>query len=508
MKEELILNEKPFMRAYPQYAFIDAIINNNQTNSSLLCSIVVPNNDKYYWNYERIVGDIKNRGDIVEIYRQGFGAHAGGKFFCDVEMLQEFVFHISYMQYTNVWDSITFFIKLKDNMIKYEFNIFCCGDWGLDISGTNESFWNNRSNSKNPTWFKVQISRNTIQLYCSFEGEKWSVLRENQLQEEYITNFSLGFDVHLCENQYFKWICNNFIQMRFDGKSGKPLDYTGFVIRDWKNYTIHPLVKFSYDKESMICRRGLWNYITENVCNNRYMEMWLDEFFIEGLNAYQQFSYVHESLVYGINEKEKKVKIMSFKNGKPVLLSVSIENFEIAWKKAQSNNFITQVFEYAPDQGGYGIDVEHIIEEMKSYLSGENRMINLRYFSQIENGVYGIKIYDEILGNPKSQEVFLTDIRIAYVLLEHKQCMRYRIQYLYEDGILDENSYIILEKQMEEILNKAMLIMHLIMKLNLRFQQNEQLSVLRYLSELRNLEGKCYQRLIMDLQSHKPTMKK
>ena len=59
--------------------------------------------------------------------------------------------------------------------------------------------------------------------------------------------------------------------------------------------------------------------MTESIRHNRYLEIWLNEYFIEGAAAYRQYFYNHESLIYGYEENGKRVKMMSLYNGKPVL---------------------------------------------------------------------------------------------------------------------------------------------------------------------------------------------
>lgn len=47
MNDELALGKTLNVRTYPQYAFIDAIMNNKNTNSNRLCNIHIKNNSKY-----------------------------------------------------------------------------------------------------------------------------------------------------------------------------------------------------------------------------------------------------------------------------------------------------------------------------------------------------------------------------------------------------------------------------------------------------------------------------
>lgn len=499
MKTELLIETNPNIRAYPQYAFLDAIINNQNTNADKLCSIFVCNNASFNWEYKNLNSKVDVSDGMISIYRNGYGIQTNGKFHCECKEFQEIIFHIPYMQYTNVWDGITFFCKTDKAIAGYEFSVYCCGDWRLDVNGKNVYYQNNKYESEIPKWFRVQRDNNIIRLSCSLDGIHWTVLNNATALDMPTNKIFIGFDVRLCENQYYKWLCNNFIQIKFNKKGGKPIDYAGFINRDWKNYSVHPLVKFSYDKNKMIKTRGLWNYIVENISNGRYMEIWLDEYYVEGTTAYQKHSFVHESLIYGFDDQTNKVKLMPFKAGKPTLTEVPINILEQAWEKANGLNHIINTFEFCPDGNGYSIDLEHIYKSLEFYLQGKNPLADIKYTAQSEEGVFGKKIYKEILEDSENRKLFLGDRRIAYLMKEHKKCMLFRIIYLHEYGVLAEKQYLCLAEQMRNIEKKATIIMNLVIKNSMVSTEKAQESIWKYMKELDSMEEKCYQNLINEL---------
>lgn len=96
MGTELLINQTPFIRVYPQYAFLDAIINTENTNAEKLCSILVRNNNEYKWNYTEMNAQLDISDAGIDVYRRGCGVHTAGKFYCEVEAFQEFTFCIPY----------------------------------------------------------------------------------------------------------------------------------------------------------------------------------------------------------------------------------------------------------------------------------------------------------------------------------------------------------------------------------------------------------------------------
>ncbi len=509
MKTELLIESNPNIRVFPQYAFLDAIINNSNTNIDKICSIYISGNTCFNWKYQSLNAEVVVTSEGINIYRKMHGVKPSGGFYCECKDFEEIVFNIQYMQYTNIWDKITFFYDTEDSVLfsdddfcNYEFSIHCCGDWRVDVKGKNVYYRINRYDSGFPKWYKIRKHKDEMQLYYSFEGRKWVGINKSITLDLQGEKTKVGFHIHLYENQYQKWVCNNFIQIKFDKNGSKPIDYIGLMNRDWKNYSINPLVKFSYDKQDVIKQRGLWNYIVENICSGRYLEIWLNEYYIEGLKAFHKYKFIHESLIYGFNEKDKKISLMSFKEGKPVLITAPMDTIELAWENAYDNNHIIQSFEFFPDGNGYNVDIEHICKLLRDYLDGRNSSHDFRYIAQEDRGIFGHKIYDEILNDNNNKKIFLEDMRIAFLFKEHKECMLLRIKFLYEYGALSEEEYPYLMEEMDIIVKKADLILNLVIKNSFKCTDRIQDRIWNYISDLCESEEKCYQVIIRELEKY------
>lgn len=228
MNAELILGNDLKIRTYPQYAFIDAILNNDKTDSDILCSIHIEDGSKFDWNYQYLNASVENaNGDIV-IHRNGLGVKPIGGFYCKYEDFKEITFHISYMQYTNVWDNISFFYIsgdtppfVTDDLSDYNFSVFCCGSLNVNIKDKREFFKNNIYKKEIPGWYKVKKQDDTMKLFSSHNGKKWDELSSTTVFYIQTSNVYIGFYLGLNNNQYHKWLCNNFIQIKFNNRDGK-----------------------------------------------------------------------------------------------------------------------------------------------------------------------------------------------------------------------------------------------------------------------------------------------
>ena len=241
MKKELLLKRNPNIRVFPQYAFLDAIVNNEKTNRDKICSIYISDNQNFSWKYQNLNAKTDVANNVINIYRKKHGVKPIGVFYCECKEFEEIIFNIQYMQYTNIWDRISFFYDVEDSIsfsddsiYGYEFCIHCCGDWRVDVKGKNKYYKINRHEAEVPKWYKIQKHDDKMQLYCSYDEKSWVEINSTLLDSQ-DTNFKIGFNIHLYENQYQKWVCNNFIQIKFDKNGGKPIDYVGLMNRDWRN---------------------------------------------------------------------------------------------------------------------------------------------------------------------------------------------------------------------------------------------------------------------------------
>ena len=509
MNAELILGNDLKIRTYPQYAFVDAILNNEKTNSDLLCRIHIEENSKFNWDYNYLDALSENQNGDIFIRRKGLGAHKTGGFFCKCSDFKEITFEISYMQYTNVWDNISFFYTLddiqsfeSDVLYDYNFSIFCCGCLNVNVKHKREYFKNNIYENETPKWYKIKKENDIIKLFCSKDGKKWTSLSSVTVYDAKTSYVNVGFDIRLNNNQYHKWLCNNFIQIKFNDRDGKVVDYVGLMNRDWVNFAINPLIKFSFEKRDVIKKRGLWNYIKENIDEKRYLQIWLNEFYIDGLDSFKKYNYIHESLIYGYKTKNKMVSIMSFLNGKPILINVSVHTLEVAWDKADDRNYIVYGMYFLPRMFGYQLDIKHIAVLLKEYMEGKNSSEKFGYIAETDSGIFGHRIYDEIINNERAKQLFLKDVRIPFLIKEHKDCMLFRIRYLHECGVIREDNYAFLLKTMIDIAELSGIILGLVLKNRVTDNEECQNRILRYLGELSVKEKNCYKQLICELKTY------
>lgn len=510
MKKKLMINTNPFVRALAQYAFVDAIINNGNTNNEIVCSLDIQGINPKEWTYIIENGNIDIKENTIAVTRMSYGTKHLGGWYKYIEYENEIVFNVKYMQYVNRWDRIIMFLNGHRNFLlneklnwNFKLSIHCCGNLRIDVDEKIVFYRSNKENKDIESWYKVKICNSNIEIYVSVDGIKWKLLH---ICEEvwHIGDDKLigGFYIHLFDNQYFKWLCNNFIQIRYRKGEGDKIGYPGLMNRDWKNYAIHPLVRFGYDKREIVLKYGMWEYIKNNIDSNRYLEIWLNEYYIDGLVAYKKSTYFHESLIYGYDEEDRSIQMLSIYNGKLKALNVSIEALVFAWSEPVECCAIIRTLEYSPDENGYELDVTHICKELQNYLQGRNSTEDYMYIAQKEEGAFGLKIYDEILNTDIGQREFLSDFRIAYMIKEHKECMKFRIDYLREKKILTSSEHLEMDSIMQNILKMSKTMLSLVIKNAVLEKAQIQNRIWNILRNIQEQEQKGYTYLLTTLKKY------
>lgn len=141
MKKKLMINMEPFVRALPQYAFVDTIINNQNTNNEIVSSLEIQNINPKDWNYMIENGNVSIKGNTIDVSRRGYGTKPLGGWYKYIEQKREIVFNVKYMQYVNRWDRIIMFLDTQSNFHLdeklnwiFKLSIHCCGNLRIDVN--------------------------------------------------------------------------------------------------------------------------------------------------------------------------------------------------------------------------------------------------------------------------------------------------------------------------------------------------------------------------------------
>ena len=101
-----------------------------------------------------------------------------------------------------------------------------------------------------------------------------------------------------------------------------------------------------------------------------------------------------------------------------------------------------------------------------------------------EDRVYGIRIYEE-LQTQKGLEVLVSDRRVSYVLYEHKVIMEKRIEYMWQEELIDKELYDTLKETAHLLVTTAFNLIHVCQKYRLRPDKRKDILLVDLLMNLK-----------------------
>ena len=503
---ELSVGEEPYIRAYTEYAFVDMIMNNPETTGNLMVSGRFCNNSHTFWKCNNNDAIIHQEGDKFSLEEDYLARPTVKHLFRRLERNDVLEIQIDYQQYTNLWDSVGLFIDTNPIDFEDYFNNkivlgnYCGSIFMTIIDGIQKLILLPYETKKYPVWLKIKVNQNMVMLYYATDKDNWILANSIDYFFEWDKfEYKIGVYFSMSDRQYYKWIFNNFINLRLDLTDSSTLNYCGFVKRDCKNYTINPIVRISTEKLDVISEYGitLWKYIVANINKDKYLEFWLNEKYIPGLRAYQLYNYTHENLVYGYDEVGELLILKSIFDGKPISITVSFKDFQDALKNADqrlASRFY--LFERQASNAPYLIDVSGIKRQLTEYCMGINPTLHYKNLITEEEGVFGLECYRVLLEELDGINKFLGDVRISYVLYEHKKCMRDRIEYMIRYGYLQLRDDEDIQRIAKENVDLALLLMKFVIKYQATSKEKLKNRIFELLTEIKENELLCYQKVI------------
>lgn len=503
----LPINTSPYIRAYPNHAFIHTVINNEMTCNHTLAKIHIENATDYEWNKKSIHSKIELQGDLLEVSSHPYEKKNGCCVFRNCIGNDELVIKVNYQQFVNVWSSINLFLMPKTNNLDSfmelinsqnmnEGHLFgkLCGKGYYYVKEKQlKLYWKALGNTFKPYWMKLRREKDMISFYISEDNHSWELLEEDTIGIEESTEFNIGISINLCDNQYYNWAFTNFIQLYVNLDWPTCIDWAAYPKKSWKNYTCNPLLTFHPEPPSLLETRNwdMWDFICDSINNHRYIEFILQEQYIKGTYAnLHNFSFFHENLCYGYDMDTKTVLFMHFYRGKPKLLRVPYQEFLFAFELYKERDLI-YTLEYLPDEDIYSLNLKHICKSLNDYVTSGNTSEEYSKLCNPTMAVYGISIYDELITD-KGISMIMSDRRIPYIIFEHKKVMKDRLEYLLVRNIITENEIAMIARQVNEVYERSDKILMLVLKNQMKSIDHLPEIIRNHLMQIKLIEQECY----------------
>lgn len=293
-------------------------------------------------------------------------------------------------------------------------------------------------------YLRVRRSGLELNFEYSYEGKKWSTIYTDKLPERYrFLPLFIGVCVN-ARNDYRNWMSCNYIQMylKDSGDGELVIDYYTGPVKHYKRFFTNQFLDFAYeyyDYDKLTVHK-LFKLLCKKLEEKNYIIAEIDHFYIPKTYSYKNDHYNHEVMIYGMDLKKKTFKLMGY--GEQNIVFTFELGIKSLWKAINKSEVRFVICKVNPNYNDYFIDAGIIRQHLKDYLEGRNCE---SYIADIVSKVKGegvqkdgIEIIKYLLQGEDELYAFCNNIRLSYVLYEHKRLMLERVSYLKENGFWNE----------------------------------------------------------------------
>lgn len=353
--------------------------------------------------------------------------------------------------------------------------------------------------------FYLKIDRKELELnfFYSYDGKKWHYVYSDFLPKMYkLVPLYLGVMVE-SSNEYKNWLAGNYIQLYMKKLSGMEMmiDYFSGGTKHYKTYITNHYMNFLFeyfDADKLSCRK-LRNIVYNRLNNGYYVIMEVNHYYIPRTAHFQKNTYYHEIMIYGIDICKGIYYIMGY-GDKNVVFTYELGVKEL-WKALNFAEVKLIIGKIDVNVSNYFIDRQMIKKRLHDYLLGyDNGADSSDILPQLKMEAYGLEILRRLLREDDDLFVFCSDIRLPYLIYEHKKLMLDRVLYLLDniDGLKESEDEIL--RRVEENVKNAQIIKNSILMNSLTSSKKSTMKKIRgYLERIIENEEVAYSILCKNL---------
>lgn len=506
MTLKLPLNLTPKVRTYTNDLYLNAVLSSNCGDSDLLACLNIKNfkHEKYNIVSQNDNTDVIFDNNKVEIHGNKSNKHTRVFIYRKISSNDELVVKVDLQQYNSCWSSVNIFAANKvdlnndDNQFNCRVGIFNNGIIRCNCCGKLYSFVNNKYSISKPYYLKIKLHDDYVKGYISLNGTEWDKLCECPI--EACNNQKIGIDLDYYPNIYWQWLYSSYINIYFNLNWDIHINYLTAPMRNYNFSSINPIVYFKRENSHFVLdqNESYVKYIKSNIEHRQYVELYFDEFFVPHSINFHSRHFLHGILAYGFDDSV--IYFLGVHNGKSIKFTLSYSDVEAGCRSSvkisDTNTFI--VYEFLPDQ--YSFNVTALYKSIRDYLSKVPD--NIEYYNIDDpNNIYGINVFDE-LSDGKGLDLFISDIRIPFLIDEHTRLMRERVQYLISSDILTNDECEEVSDMLNYLCDCTNKLLLITLKYSMTGSKNISIKVSRTLKDIQCQQKKCYSKLLCLLRKH------
>lgn len=269
------------------------------------------------------------------------------------------------------------------------------------------------------------------------------------------------------------WIFERYIQLQVEVNNDPPiLDFYDGGVRenDLLPFYSCPFIEWrridrvrNYPPISLFV-----DYVRYQIDHNTYVDTPLDQIYLRCSPVYSRDNFIHETFIYGYNDKLKTVNVADFyENRKYTFEVITYDELENSAKGL--TNFINL---YSFRDYEYELNIEHMKTYINDFLSCTDSFSKyvLSYERRNQGTVFGIAVFDCLVELINSEK---TINRQAYhAIYDHMVMMKHRINYLHIVGHIDDESYTKLLQTVGFLIEEALILRNTVLKYNITLNRS------------------------------------
>lgn len=492
---------EPPVRTYSYYAFPLCIMMAEDKIGKRIAEFeILDSSESGEWNSQ----NLKKEGtrwfyETVDVYNRGCNG-------CLYQALQEkegyIHVKIHFQQESEPWAAVNLFLTddkenvlLGDNDYLCRFGNFIYGGVSLYFNGKKEELPIRLEGSEGE--FVLQVARGKVE--CYFGQRKLCKVGEQKIDDG--KQLYIGVQVRHEENSFYPWLFSNFISISSNlGDLHRRLDYYNFFKDEQFDLTSYFLDYNHIRVKDLIWQGGI-EAVKWELSQGRYMEMKLDQYYLEGREEYHFQHHVHQNLIYGFDEKKKCLFLIGYdNNGKIGKFNISYRDWEESIQRYP--DIVVKNICYHQGFRFFRFLEKHVKKMCRDYLAGANPELATHSFLPTEKRKFGIDIYEDLCTG-EGLDVLVADRRVSYLLYEHKVLMEKRVEYMWRENLLSQEVYEVLKEAAHKMTAVTFNLIHVTQKYRFRPDKREDALLCELLQSIKKEEEILMNQFIGEWKSEK-----
>lgn len=320
-------------------------------------------------------------------------------------------------------------------------------------------------------------------------------------------NFAFPLSVSFVNDEFVPWFYSHFIQLRCRKNYLEPfklsppqlrLNFIGHTF--FENYPNLDIIAIDKDEYRSI-RTCIIDYLEKCIEKGFYVKTNWDEYYIFDRKSHQKNHFDHDVLVYGFDNKEEVIYTLGYNS------HMQYGTSKIPYKVFEQAHTGTKMILLKNKRDWKSsFDLECTVDLLCQYINSQDSSIIDNNSDESDHQfAYGMNTYQYItkyLESVINGEIW-SDIRVLYILWEHKKCMLSRLQYM--QAFYDAAKHTMVAYS--EVEKKAQILLNLFIKAEIIAAQDRVKSheiirtIMKGINELATIEKPILYRLTGELQT-------